>query len=148
MQQHFTIFVVVQIFAHSALGCCSHHEHTGADHSGDVPSASAKVCGGNSHCDSTDHHTGQNQEDRHEGQESNLPCDGTRECEGESCYAIRSISTPDEQPLDSHVCLWQIMQPMPAELKFASAANVTFRRSIDEASAPVRAHLLFQILLI
>ena len=148
MKQLFTIFVVAQVFAHSALGCCSHHEHASGNHRGNVPSASAKVCAGNSHCDRADHHTNKHQEGRHEGDESNPPCDGMLQCEGESCRAILPDSTPHGQPFDSQVDLWQIVPPLPADLMLAGAADAKVRRPIDETWAPVRAHLFFQILLI
>ena len=148
MKQRFTIFVVFHVFAHSAMGCCSHHGHISSGHCDDVASASAKACAGDSHCDRANHHTEKHQEGRHEGEESNPPCDGTLVCEGGSCDAILPDSISDARPFDSQVCLWQIVQPMPAELKLATAAKVAFHRPIDEACGAVRAHLFLQILLI
>ena len=148
MKQFFTIFVVVQVLAHSALGCCLHHEHASAEPRGDAPSTSAQACGGRLNCAGAIHHADQQQEGQREGEESHSPCGGLLQCEGESCQAILSDSISDARPSDRQVCFWQSARPMPAELKLSGAAKVALHRSLDEACGEVRAHLFFQILLI
>jgi hypothetical protein len=132
---------------HVGLGCCWHHAHACVTHDGDTHT-SAQACP----CEAEDHEL----EHAHLAYElaggAPSPCGHDRhehQCEGDRCTFVRS------KPASGQAAEWDLstfsipaaatLREIPLSDSFASADAASAR---EHAALPLRAHLLFGVLLI
>ena len=130
----------ILLIVHSALGCCLHHAHVCEANCCETPAATAEMCGCDAH-----HHEG----DEQTGKPPHRHEPGKHACDGKSCVFVKTEKSAHEMAMALQelaavqiACLWQ--QPELIEGHFACAPAAR----PPAASAPVRAHLLNQVLLI
>lgn len=140
MRAWFTNLTAALLFIHAVLGCCWHHAHEcnrrGAGHCG-APGATgfAQIAPEQLGCDDGDH-----------GQPAD-PCRCKLECQGVCVYVAPQKSSLDAgvTGTDFHLCA-SAANPVAARLGKATACSDSCRSPI--AGAPLRPHLLYQVLVI
>jgi hypothetical protein len=129
-------FTAVMLFAHAALGCCTHHVHACGEPHGSVP-----LVDGKHHCSDAcgEYSAGGFRQTSHEHQ-------GQDDCQGSTCDFGRPANEREAKSCDV-VC--QPVAFLPFEVMPASVASPLEHglRTIG-ALPPLRLHLVHQVLLI
>lgn len=128
--------VTLTISLHTALGCCFHHAHACEVTCCETPAIVAEACG----CDTHE------QDNKQHGESPRHQHGGKHQCQGDACVFANTGRTADE--LD--VALYQVTGI--SAVVWQPPQEVTGRRPATESwlittGPPVRAHLLFQVLL-
>lgn len=134
------------LLVHAAIGCCWHHGHACVPKGNGSVAKAVGVCQGHLHCGSHGHE-GERQSD----DTSHPSDDGSHEhqCEGSDCNFVLSDQSPEERGELSHD-VFPFDSTSAATTSESLLLRPYFQANHDgfAASAPLRAHLLFGVLLI
>ena len=141
MRSFLTNLTAVMLFAHSVLGCCSHHVHACGQTHDQIAWMGGNPWMGGNHCADAahEHSTGESKQSRDEHQ-------GRDDCQGSPCDLGR--------PADEQVAKSQpVFSPLVA-LPLSEADQASVGGQLGEylgttgVLRPVRLHLVHQVLLI
>lgn len=133
------------LLVHAALGCCWHHGHACVP-KGNGATPAVAVCHGHLHCDSHGHE-GEDQSD-----DTSHPSDDSshdHQCKGSDCSFLATEISPEQRgELSFDVCPldWVATAAVSTSLPRQPSFQLDHRDS--RCRAPLRAHLLFSVLLI
>lgn len=141
MRSFLTNLTAVMLFAHSVLGCCSHHVHACGQTHDQIAWMGGNPWMGGNHCADAahEHATGESKQSRDEHQ-------GRDDCQGSPCDLGRPA---DEQVAKSHPVFSPLVALPLSEVDQASVGGqLGGYLGTTGVLRPVRLHLVHQVLLI
>lgn len=149
--ESFVQFPVPQIttlalLVHAALGCCWHHGHACVPKVNASTPTAVGVCQGHFHCDSH----GRQGEDQSD--DTSYPSDDDshdHQCEGSDCTFLATEASPEQRgELGFDLCPFDSVASATASVALPLQPLSQADHRDFYATAPLRAHLLFSVLLI
>lgn len=135
------------LLVHAALGCCWHHAHACVPKgSASAPTAMVGTCQGHFHCDSHGQE-GEGQSDN----TSNPIDDGSHDhqCEGSDCTFLATETSLEQRgELSFDLCPLDLVTTATVSIALPQQPSFQLNHRASRASASLRAHLLFSVLLI
>lgn len=133
------------LLVHAALGCCWHHGHACLPKgSGATPAVA--VCHGHLHCDSHGHE-GEDLSD-----DTSCPSDDgshDHQCEGSDCTFLATETSPEQRgELSFDLCPLELVASATVSTALPQRLSCQIYHRGLGAGSPLRAHLLFSVLLI
>ena len=139
---------IVLLMLHLMLGCCWHHEHMCSTHGRIAASSGKTPCPCDAHHQHDDRRSTAATTYQHVEQDHGQPQPCRHQCDHGPCVFLRTNGIPVLELISEHINITFATPPTPA-LAAVIAGHPDLARPFDcPAGLPLRAHLLYQILLI